>query len=233
MISAIRIEGYGDSPYEIQREIDAMLVHLQVIGILEGCVPAESHVADEVYPRQTEPVRIDGSTYSFQFSGRKVLHFVPNEGYEMQRPAVQDDKNDWYLFDPPSAASHPSGSLTTASSAGVRTVRVMTDRFVVVQRQLPLDWPDPVYADDPNFLSEPPRERLTPEAMARFTELATHPVVTGVAFGPSKSRPGWEIDISCSATFGDSAMMMSDTIYGETFPDAVEAAHAAVAKFGP
>src|SRR4051794_5583471 len=91
MISRVRIEALGNSPAQLQAEIDAILHHLRMVGLYEGIVPRNSWTTEEVYPRKQGEVVFGERRFGFEFEGRKIMKFEPNEGFEVQRPLPQDE----------------------------------------------------------------------------------------------------------------------------------------------
>lgn len=123
MITAIRVEAVGVDPGQCKQEIDTILDHMRQAGHYEGIVPHCGEIKDEVYPRRRmdDEIRgVAGGRFAFDFDGRKVIEFMPDEdpGFEPQRPEPLRD--------------------TTVFVKGDD----VTETKIVLDRLLPMDWPD-------------------------------------------------------------------------------------------
>lgn len=226
MITAVRVEGYGESPAELQAELDAILGHFCMAGYLEGIVPQVHTVADEVYPRCRGEVEIAGRKFAFTFEGRKVLHFEPNEFWDVQRPVTQPgyrvvDRG----FDPVPAEVQFTGDITSAQ--GMATLsdpiyRDVTPEVIVLHRALPMDWPDSVR---PGPRLERTVKKIGPYDLQEFTEVALRAEVEEASYEIGDS--GYTVTVSCVVPAdqgGVNAMGWRSHFWAETLADAAIAA---------
>lgn len=237
MITAVRVEAIGESPAELQAEIDAVLVHFCMAGYLEGVVPQRSEVADEVYPRrqgQTGWKSPEGREFWMQFEGRKVLRFEPNEGWDVQRPIEQIEYQVVDLGHEPVPDTTPSprvtGDVSNLSGSVIEQLaepilRDVTPEVIVLRRQLPMNWP---YGVRPGYVElEPAHKPIDAGGLRLFSDFALRPEVEEAFFVPGEG--GWTITALLSVKTGENmAMGWRAEHFGETLGEAATAASADV-----
>jgi hypothetical protein len=124
MISVIRVEAVADDPAQAKYEIDTILTHMREIGHLEGIVPQCGETKGEVYDaRESEDyIRGEGGgRFWFPFAGRKILHFLPEE-HPYNTPQMPREQKDYEV------KVKPTGEECSKHK-------------IVVERLLPMDWP--------------------------------------------------------------------------------------------
>lgn len=217
MITAIRVEGAGESPAEIQRELDTLLDHMMMIGSFEGIVPSGSTIPEggEVYPRCHPSVSAAAGGY--EFTGRKVLHF---ELGETPHPNLQDEfevREKTFAF-----AGDVATPATYTAAGGSRDVTAET---IVVWRRLPMDWPDTVRMPALKMIesSRPPKPEQAD--LNKFTELAMREEVDEISYGIVDG--GYAVEVRCllpdPASPGNAFGWLT-ILHGETLYDAAAAA---------
>lgn len=239
MITAVRVEGIGGSPAELQAELDAVLGHFCMAGYLEGVVPQASEIADEVYPRRPseQPWKSPGGReFWLSFEGRKVLRFEPNEGWDMQRPVEQVeyrviDRG----FEPVPAEVQFTGDVTRAEGTALMAEPIYRDvsaETIVLRRQLPMDWPDSVrdVPYPPELLTQS-APKLTPLDLQRYAELVLRHEVEEASYAVKPN--GYTVEVSCvvptsaaGRQAGVNAMGWRSHFFAETLGDASVAAGA-------
>jgi hypothetical protein len=227
MISRIRIEARASSMEEARREIEALLGHAQMAGYLEGLCPQASHIVDDHFGAVYAPD--PWRALDMGYEGRIVLKFdpEPNPGGGLREYGYAVTRTDKDQNLPADVLSADEGKDVTAD-------------VIVLGRQCPVTrdsaW-DLAEALAP--LDAGPR-KPTVEELQRFGRLANRDEVTTIEFGRSKSRRGYEIELTYYkpsfvqssvegvTVSGPSGIGGHSVEYGETFSDALAAAEAVV-----
>jgi hypothetical protein len=212
-----------------EREVELFLNHARLAGYLEGIAPQSSSWTDNHFERVI--AADEWAERGMPFLGRVVVTFDPDGPHD----GGVEQLGEYEVHRLPTVAGNEP-ELVTDSVIVLRRAREATrqgnDWYLFAEPELP---------------ARPLDRQLTAEDMVAFQKLALHPHVQEVAFGPAKTRDGWEIDFAWLRPLGNggnatvtvngqkstapvSPMGVGghQTVYGETFRDAVEAALAQV-----
>lgn len=131
MIRVARIEGYGQDPGEIRKELEITIDALWAIGICEGIAPREMAIKGEVYPRRDpdDKLMINGTEVPAEFDGRKIVEFgfITDWWHDGSQPRLQRDEEgapDFVVF-----RRTPAGEMVEVTDAVVVVRRRNTDFF--------------------------------------------------------------------------------------------------------
>lgn len=216
MISSIKVTARSTSMEEAEREIEMFVNHARMAGYLEGIAPQSSRWTDNHFER------VQGSDgwreLGMEFLGRATITFDPDGPYdgglrEYGYRVVVDESD----------AGVPLGLRSGGDGEEVTATRIVLER----QRPVTRDFEADRWLAEADLLPKP-----TAHEMRAFTVLAGDDRVSEIAFGPAKSRRGYEIDLTyfmptpTPETGTDAVMSIGgrQTIYGETFSQALAAA---------